>query len=147
MFRLLNRSLVSKSLLEAAEDAEKYKAKVSSLNLSLAELLYKFKGQFNCSLGEFVAIAKSLAIRRYSVSSSPSAPGADPNVVTITVGQVKFTTGTGRVHHGLASTCLGQLPVGGCIPGNVRTLQSDFHLPEDKSAPLTPEQVKIFADV
>lgn len=42
MFRLLNRSLVSKSLLEAAEDAEKYKAKVSSLNLSLAELLYKF---------------------------------------------------------------------------------------------------------
>lgn len=57
----------------------------------------RFKGQFNCSLGEFVAIAKSLAIRRYSVSSSPSAPGADPNVVTITVGQVKFTTGTGRL--------------------------------------------------
>ncbi|CAK9092542.1 Bifunctional cytochrome P450/NADPH--P450 reductase 2 (CYP102A3) (Fatty acid hydroxylase CypB) (Flavocytochrome P450 102A3) [Includes: Cytochrome P450 102A3 [Durusdinium trenchii] len=123
-------------LQSLAKDAEKYKAKVSSLNLSLAELLYKFKGQFNCSLGEFVAIAKSLAIRRYSVSSSPSAPGADPNVVTITVGQVKFTTGTGRVHHGLASTCLGQLPVGGCIPGNVRTLQSDFHLPEDKSAPI-----------
>lgn len=35
-------------------------------------------------------------MRRYSVSSSPLAPGADPNVVTATVGQVKFTTGTGR---------------------------------------------------
>ena len=43
-----------------------------------------------------------MAMRRYSVSSSPLAPGADPNVVTVTVGQVKFTTGTGRhiVAHG-----------------------------------------------
>jgi len=40
-----------------------------------------------------------------------------------------------RVHYGLASTMLGQLPVGGCVPGIVRTLQSDFHLPDDKSAP------------
>ena len=40
-----------------------------------------------------------------------------------------------RVHYGLASTMLGQLPVGGCVPGMVRTLQSDFHLPDDKSAP------------
>eukprot|EP00438_Fugacium_kawagutii_P010201 Skav234233 [mRNA] locus=scaffold1464:336173:338412:+ [translate_table: standard] len=57
-----------------------------------------------------------MAMRRYSVSSSPLAPGADPSVVTATVGQVKFTTGTGRrgtdemVHYGLASTVLGQLP-------------------------------------
>lgn len=57
-------------------------------------------------------------------------------MVTATVGQVKFTTGTGRVHYGLASTMLGQLPVGGCVPGMVRTLQSDFHLPDDKSAPI-----------
>ena len=40
-----------------------------------------------------------------------------------------------RVHYGLASTMLGQLPVGGCVPGMVRTLQSDFHLPDDKAAP------------
>ena len=38
------------------------------------------------------------------------------------------------MHYGLASTMLGQLPVGGCVPGIVRTLQSDFHLPDDKSA-------------
>eukprot|EP00435_Cladocopium_sp_Y103_P021944 s943_g5.t1 len=117
-------------------DAEKYKAKVSSLNVSLAEILHKFKGFADVQLGEFVAIAKPMAMRRYSVSSSPLAPGADPNVVTATVGQVKFTTGTGRVHYGLASTMLGQLPVGGCVPGMVRTLQSDFHLPDDKSAPI-----------
>ena len=124
-------------LRSLAKDAEKYKAKVSSLNLSLAELLHRFKGQFeDVQLGEFVAIAKPMAMRRYSVSSSPLAPGADPNVVTATVGQVKFTTGTGRVHYGLASTMLGQLPVGGCVPGIVRTLQSDFHLPDDKSAPI-----------
>ena len=51
-----------------------------------------------------MAIAKPMAMRRYSVSSSPLAPGADPNVVTVTVGQVKFTTGTGRhmMAHGFA---------------------------------------------
>ncbi|CAL1146957.1 unnamed protein product [Cladocopium goreaui] len=123
-------------LRSMAKDAEKYKAKVSSLNVSLAEILHKFKGFADVQLGEFVAIAKPMAMRRYSVSSSPLAPGADPNVVTATVGQVKFTTGTGRVHYGLASTMLGQLPVGGCVPGMVRTLQSDFHLPDDKSAPI-----------
>ena len=42
-----------------------------------------------------------------------------------------------RVHYGLASTMLGQLPVGGCVPGTVRTLQPDFHLPDDKSAPFS----------
>jgi len=123
-------------LRSLAKDAEKYKAKVSSLNVSLAEVLHKFKGFADVQLGEFLALAKSIGTRRYSVSSSPLAPGADPSTVTVTVGQVKFTTGTGRVHYGLASTMLGQLPVGGCVPGMVRTLQSDFHLPDDKSAPI-----------
>lgn len=45
-------------------------------------------------LGEFVAMAKSTSLRRYSVSSSPS---LDPEKVTVTVGQVRFTTGTGRL--------------------------------------------------
>ena len=48
---------------------------------------------------------------------------------------VAFPKIAARVHYGLASTMLGQLPVGGCVPGIVRTLQSDFHLPDDKSAP------------
>ena len=65
--------------------------------VSLGYVQLRFKGQFeDVQLGEFVAIAKPMAMRRYSVSSSPLAPGADPNVVTATVGQVKFTTGTGR---------------------------------------------------
>ena len=36
----------------------------------------------------------------------------------------------------MASTMLGNLPVGGTVPGMVRTLQSQFHVPNDKLAPM-----------
>jgi len=56
--------------------------------------------------------------------------------VTVSVGRVEYTTGTGRVHRGLASSYLGDLPVGGVVPGLVRTLAGGFHLPEDPAAPI-----------
>eukprot|EP00930_Biecheleria_cincta_P102097 TRINITY_DN93779_c0_g1_i1.p1 TRINITY_DN93779_c0_g1~~TRINITY_DN93779_c0_g1_i1.p1 ORF type:complete len:249 (+),score=50.99 TRINITY_DN93779_c0_g1_i1:198-944(+) len=88
-----------------------------------------------CTRRELTMIAKNLQPRRYSVSSSPEGM-ADKNQVTVTVGQLEFVTGTGRLHHGLASTYLGNMPKGAFIPGTVRTMQSNFHLPDDNTAPI-----------
>lgn len=122
-------------LLALGTDATLYKETVSSPGLSLTELLQRFKGKMKLTLGELVMIAKNLQPRRYSVSSSPEAM-TNKNEVTVSVGQLEFVTGTGRVHHGLASTRLGTMPKGAFIPGTVRTMQSGFRLPDDHSAPV-----------
>eukprot|EP00437_Effrenium_voratum_P004240 CAMPEP_0181426372 /NCGR_PEP_ID=MMETSP1110-20121109/15629_1 /TAXON_ID=174948 /ORGANISM="Symbiodinium sp., Strain CCMP421" /LENGTH=1318 /DNA_ID=CAMNT_0023549565 /DNA_START=78 /DNA_END=4034 /DNA_ORIENTATION=+ len=122
-------------LVLLGSDAEHHKLKVASVGLSLAELIHGFKGNLECQIGDILVIAKPLAPRRYSVSSNPESL-QDKRFVTVTVGQVKFTTGTGRVHRGLASTRLGNMEVGDAIPGNVKTMQSNFHLPEDRAAPI-----------
>jgi len=116
-------------------DAEQHKAKVASVGLSLAEMLYKFKDTMKCHIGDLVMIAKPIAPRRYSVSSNPGSM-TDKRLVTVTVGQLKYTTGTGRLHNGLASTRLGNMGLGEVIPGNVKTMQSSFHLPKDATAPI-----------
>ncbi|CAJ1402651.1 unnamed protein product [Effrenium voratum] len=118
--------------LKALADPETHKTKVAQLGLSLAELVHRFKGKLTCTLGELVAIAQPLTPRRYSISSSPD---KDKRLVTCTVGQVKFTTGTGRLHNGLASTHLGNLPKGAVLPGQLRPVDQ-FRLPKDPEAPL-----------
>ena len=115
--------------------AEQHKAKVASVGLSLAELIQSYEGKLQCEVGDILMIAKPLAPRRYSVSSNPESL-QDKRLVTVTVGQVEYTTGTGRLHRGLASTRLGNMVVGETIPGNVKTMQSNFHLPQDRSAPI-----------
>mmetsp|Transcript_77557 Transcript_77557/g.136845 ORF Transcript_77557/g.136845 Transcript_77557/m.136845 type:complete len:1320 (-) Transcript_77557:350-4309(-) len=122
-------------LLALGSDAALHKEKVAGPKMSLAELLQRFSGQLQMTIGDLVVLAKDLTPRRYSVSSSPEAM-ADRRLVTVTVGQVEFTTGTGRKHHGLASTCLGNMTKGGIIPGFVRSLQSNFHLPAEPSNPI-----------
>jgi len=101
----------------------------------LAEVLKRCSGQLALTLGELCALAKPLGSRYYSVSSSP-AGAADPRLVTVSVGQVEYRTGTGRLHRGLASTLLGRLAPGHKLPGCVRQLTGGFHLPEDPLAPV-----------
>jgi len=47
--------------------------------------------------------------RFYSISSSPKAA---PRAIHVTCSVVQERKGTGRVHHGVASTWLGRLPRG-----------------------------------
>lgn len=128
-----NDTEAQEELLALSKDTELYKEKVTSLVLSLAELLERYKDKISLTIGQLVVLAKALTPRRYSVSSSP---GKEQELLTVSVAQVQFTTGTGRMHHGLASTHLASLPVGGVIPGAVRTLQSTFHLPADRTSPI-----------
>jgi cytochrome P450/NADPH-cytochrome P450 reductase len=116
-------------------DAKAYGEKVASPKLSLAELLQQHKGAWNLTIGELAAHVKLLQSRYYSVSSSP-AGAKDKRVVTLSVGQVEFTTGTGRLHKGVASTALGGLAAGDVILGSVRKLSGGFHVPDDLMAPM-----------
>jgi len=126
---------IAAELRALSEDTALHAEKVVKPQLSLAELLQRYKGRLTISFGAFCAIVKPLGPRYYSVSSSP-AGAKDPKLVTVSVGQVEFTTGSGRVHRGLASTNLGLLTTGGVVPGSVRTLQGGFHLPADAMAPI-----------
>jgi len=116
-------------------DANAYSEKVASPKLSLAELLQQHKGAWKLTVGELAAHAKLLQSRYYSVSSSPAGT-KDKRVVTLSVGQVEFTTGTGRLHKGVASTALGGLAPGDVILGSVRKLSGGFHVPDDLLAPM-----------
>lgn len=118
-----------------ATDPDAYQQAIAQPQLSLAELLFKFQGQLDLTIGELCVLAKPLTPRFYSVSSSPEG-AADPKIVTVTVAQVEFTTGSGRVHHGLASTMLGNLQQGDLVVGSIRTLQGGFHLPANAKAPI-----------
>lgn len=118
-----------------ASDAKQYSEKVAAPRLSLVEVLQRYKGGWRMSLGEFAANVKSIQARYYSISSSPAGT-EDKKQVTLSVGQVSFSTGTGRLHKGLASSALAELQPGDVILGSLRQLSSGFHVPEDLSAPM-----------
>eukprot|EP00933_Yihiella_yeosuensis_P050527 TRINITY_DN4832_c1_g1_i1.p1 TRINITY_DN4832_c1_g1~~TRINITY_DN4832_c1_g1_i1.p1 ORF type:complete len:1333 (-),score=305.99 TRINITY_DN4832_c1_g1_i1:372-4370(-) len=122
-------------LLSLGGNPELHKEKISGTAVSFAELLQRYKGRLNLSIGQLTAVAKPLALRRYSVSSSPDF-GDDSRLVTATVAQVEFTTGTGRLHRGLASSLLANAPKGSFVAGRVANIQSHFHLPENPAAPM-----------
>lgn len=120
-------------LAALSKDAERFSATMA--DVSLAELLARYRGRVQLDLGLFVALAKPMAPRFYSISSSPSSPSDD--VLTLTVARVSYVTKTGRVHRGLASSLLGDAQPGeGNILGAVRRMTSGFCVPEDASAPL-----------
>merc|ERR1719373_223869 len=88
---------IKEELTTLSKKPDAYEEQVVKTQLSLAELLVKYEGSWELSIGELCAIAKPLGPRFYSVSSSP-AGAADPRLVTVSVGQVQYTTPTGRVH-------------------------------------------------
>lgn len=129
------RGDASQALQLWASDPEAYSSEVSGPQLSLAEVLHLHRGSWGLTLGRLCAVAKPLAPRYYSISSSP-AGALEPRDVTVSVGQVEFQTGTGRHHRGLASSHLARMSVGEVVPACVRRMDANFHLPEDTSAPI-----------
>ena len=123
-------------LAALAQDGARYNETVG--NASMAEVLSRYRGRLQLPLGLFVALVKPMAPRFYSISSSPAALSR-PTLLTLTVARVSYTTKTGRIHRGLASSLLGdaQPPAGdGCVLGAVRRMTAGFCVPEDARAPL-----------
>ena len=57
----------------------------------------------------FGGVTTLLQPRFYSISSSPK---AHPRAIHVTCSVIEERKGTGRLHHGVASTWLGRLPAG-----------------------------------
>lgn len=98
---------------------------------TLLETLQEFSSA-RPPLGAFFgSIVAPIQPRYYSISSSPA---AHPGAVHVTCSVVRERKGTGRLHHGMASSWLGRLPKGGRIPMWVR--RSAFKLPKSHDTPL-----------
>ncbi|KAF6264212.1 cytochrome P450 [Scenedesmus sp. NREL 46B-D3] len=113
-----------------------YKEKVLGPQLTLLELLAAHRSLLAAGLDlpRLAGLLPRLAPRYYSISSSPAAPGG-PRRASITVALVEYTSLTGRLHQGAASSTIHGQQVGLFLAGTVRQLQSRFRLPP---SPLTP---------
>jgi NADPH-ferrihemoprotein reductase len=86
---------------------------------------------FCCAGAFFGSVAPRLQVRFYSISSSPK---HQPGHIHITCAVVNETTGTGRLHEGVASYFLKRAAVGTPVPVFVR--RSTFRLPKDATTPV-----------
>jgi NADPH-ferrihemoprotein reductase len=98
--------------------------------MSIFELLERHPS-LQPPLDLILEILPRLAPRYYSISSSLR---KSPDRVSITVAVLTFSTGTGRVHQGVASSWLKDLSPGHQIPIFVR--KSNFRLPPDPRTPI-----------
>jgi cytochrome P450/NADPH-cytochrome P450 reductase len=126
-----------------------YKQNVLSARLTVPELLSapELRSAPPPPLDALLLALPRVAPRYYSISSSPLASEGKPRrTCSITVGLVRFNTGTGRVHEGAASSLVHRtravgadadaLAASGVLIGTVRRLQSTFRLPADPTAPI-----------
>mmetsp|Transcript_25451 Transcript_25451/g.71176 ORF Transcript_25451/g.71176 Transcript_25451/m.71176 type:complete len:1296 (-) Transcript_25451:578-4465(-) len=120
-----------KALLEMA-DPEEYKEKVLKTGITMAEIMLKYRS-VKVTFPEVITNLQRLSSRYYSISSSPLVA---PRRVAITVGLVKYTTGTGRMHLGTSSGLIHSLKDGGTLFARVHSLSADFKLPKEDSQPI-----------
>ena len=119
-----------------------YKQNVLLARLTVPELLSspEMRSAPAPPLGALLLALPRVAPRYYSISSSPLASEGKPfRTCSVTVGLVRFATGTGRVHEGACSSLAHRTPAsspGGFMIGTVRRLQSTFRLPGDPTAPI-----------
>ncbi len=121
-------------LLALAAPGDAYAAFVTVPQRSLLETMAAFPTA-RPSLGVFfAAVAPRLAVRYYSISSSPRGPGG-AKCVSATVAVVDGESPTGRHHAGVASCWLARrAAVGSRVPLFVRT--SSFRLPRAPAVPI-----------
>jgi len=93
--------------------------------VTVIELLAQF-GSITLSLAELLAAIPPLKPRYYSISSSPRATSGH---VSITVGVVRGTSPTGRLHKGVCSNFLAGRAVGDRVLVSVKDAGALFRLP------------------
>jgi len=111
----------------AAHDTEIVKTK-----RTLVELLDTHRSA-KLTLAELCTLLPPLRPRYYSISSSPL---IDAEKASVTVGIVKGSTPTGRVHLGVASNFLAGRKAGQEVRVFVKDTKSNFRLPPDGATPI-----------
>lgn len=119
--------------LSSAEGKEEYDETIKKPGFTILEILTKYRS-VKLTLADFVYICPILKVRYYSISSAPRQSG--PNICSITVAVVDYTSGTGRQHKGLSSGMLAKCSPGSTILGYVHELSSNFHLPSNNQKPI-----------
>ncbi|PRP78201.1 cytochrome P450 / NADPH-ferrihemoprotein reductase [Planoprotostelium fungivorum] len=112
------------------EALEAYEKEIVKNGINVVELLSQLP-DVKIPLGVLLGVLPTLKKRSYSISSSPK---RDSSKLTLSVGQVFFTTATGREHSGVASVYLGRLQVGSKIECHVVT--SPMRYPADHMTPV-----------
>ncbi|PRP80210.1 cytochrome P450, partial [Planoprotostelium fungivorum] len=112
------------------EALEAYEKEIVKNGINVVELLSQLP-DVKIPLGVLLGVLPTLKKRSYSISSSPK---RDSSKLTLSVGQVLFTTATGREHSGVASVYLGRLQVGSKIECHVVT--SPMRYPADHMTPV-----------
>ncbi|MFE4569601.1 bifunctional cytochrome P450/NADPH--P450 reductase [Paenibacillus chitinolyticus] len=119
--------------LEALLEEDAYREQVWKKRVSMLDLLEKYEA---CELGfeRFLELLPPLKPRYYSISSAPQ---AQPEEASITVGVVKGPAWSGRgEYRGVASNYLAERREGDAIVMFVRTPESGFGLPDDPKTPV-----------
>ncbi|MBI5514089.1 MAG: cytochrome P450 [Deltaproteobacteria bacterium] len=118
-----------KTALEALSTEEGFRSGVLSQRPTMLELLERY-ASVPLDLGLLVSLRPLLKPRYYSISSSPRGLAG---ACSITVGVHSFEAPSGRVHEGVGSHYLAELPVGSPVRALVKDTGSAFRLPEDPS--------------
>ncbi len=119
-----------KKALEAMATA--YDTDVLKPKRTLLELLDAHRS-VQLTLAELLTLLPPLRPRYYSISSSPRVAAGR---VSVTVGVVKGTTPTGRLHVGVASNFLAGRTAGQPVRCFVKDTKSNFRLPPDGATPI-----------
>jgi len=112
-----------------------YESAVLSKRASIIDLLEQFPA-CTLSFAAYLDMLQPMKPRQYSIASSPLA--APPNTVSILydVLNAPSTYNHSTRFHGVASTYLADMPVGGKIHSHVRATNIQFRLPVDPSTPI-----------
>jgi cytochrome P450/NADPH-cytochrome P450 reductase len=124
-----------KSELERLSQGEAFENELLHKRASVIDVLCRYPA-CKLSFGEYIDMLQPLKPRQYSIASSPLATA--PDTVTIIYDVLDTPSKFDKDHqfHGVASSYLRQLPVGGKIHCYIKSTSTSFHLPTKSETPI-----------
>jgi cytochrome P450/NADPH-cytochrome P450 reductase len=112
-----------------------YESAVLSKRASIIDLLEQFPA-CNLSFAAYLDMLQPMKPRQYSIASSPLA--SPPNTVSILYDVLNAPSSYNHSirFHGVASTYLADMPIGGKIHAYIRATNIQFRLPVDPTTPI-----------